>query len=319
LEVIILNTLLASVITKLHKQQTAIRTNLSNRYFVMTVDVDGWSSLLSFYSVNHDPKKADAQVSIEEGLSKVLELFEKNGIKSTFFVTGEMAKNHAQIIREISQKGHEIACHGLTHQKDEFLLSRASQERSIKEATRIIKEVIHVQPEGFRAPCLRLNETTLSILEENGYVYDSSVIPTFIPGYYGVPNAPSKPYHPSRQSLSKKGDGKFLELPVSVNPLLPFPLSAAWMRNFGSSWVKLGIKTNFLFGNPVVFYVHPRDVLTLPKVKGVPWHLYRNTSSRSINMLDNVLNYVKSLDAVFVRAIDLAFSIRNEDGEKEEF
>lgn len=279
---------------------------ISRNLFVMTVDVDGWSSLLQFYSINHDPKKADLQVDVEKGISILLRLFEKHGLKATFFVTGEMAKKHAQAVRKIFQNGHEIACHGLTHQKNECLLSRTTQKQKIEEATRIIEEQIQVRPKGFRAPCLRVNENTLAVLEENGYIYDSSVIPTFIPGYYGSLGATLKPYHPSPQSSKKKGSSKLLEIPVSVNPVLPFPMSAAWMRNLGTFWVKFGVKTNFSIHNPVVFYVHPRDVLPLPKIDGVPWHLYRNVGNSSVIMLDEIIGYSKKLGARFLKAIDLA-------------
>ena len=293
-------------IAKLRNQQPQTRAKPFDRYFIMTVDVDGWSSLLRFYSVNHNPSEADSQVNVEKGILILLRLFEKHGIKATFFVTGEMAQKHAWAVRKIFQNGHEIACHGLAHQKNECLLSRTTQEQKIGEATRIIEEQIQVRPEGFRAPCLRVNENTLAVLEENGYVYDSSVVPTFIPGYYGSPGSTFKPYHPSPQSLKKKGSSKLLELPVSVNPVLPFPLSAAWMRNLGTLWVKFGVKTNFFLHNPVVFYVHPRDVLLLPKVEGVPWHLYRNVGDSTVRMLDEMIGYAKKLGARFLKAIDLA-------------
>lgn len=300
-----MNISLASI-AKFHKQQPQTRAESFDRYFIMTVDVDGWSSLLHFYSVNHNPSEADSQVNVEKGILILLRLFEEHGIKATFFVTGEMAQKHAWAVKKTFQNGHEIACHGLAHQKNECLLSRTTQEQKIGEATRIIEERIQVRPEGFRAPCLRVNENTLAVLEENGYVYDSSVIPTFIPGYYGSPGSTFKPYHPSSQSLKKKGSSKLLELPVSVNPVLPLPLNAAWMRNFGTLWVKLGVKTNFFLNNPVVFYVHPRDVLPLPKVEGVPWHLYRNVGDSAVRMLDEIIEYAKKLGARFLKAIDLA-------------
>lgn len=63
---------------------------------------------------------------------------------------------------------------------------------------------------------------------------------------------------------------------------------------------------NFVFGNPVVFYVHPRDVVSLPKVEGIPWHLYRNVGDPTIRMLDAIIRYAKELGARFVRAMDLA-------------
>jgi len=186
------------------------------------------------------------------------------------------------------------------------LKTRQEQEENIKGATQIIRKTIGHRPVGFRAPCLRANETTLEVLGEYGYVYDSSVVPTFVPGYYSYLFAPLKPYHPSPLFIAKEGSCKLLEIPVSVNPLAPLPLSAAWMRNLGSAWVKLGLKMSFILSRPVVFYVHPRDVISLPKVKGVPWHLYRNVGYSSVRMLDEIIGYAKKLGARFMRAVDFA-------------
>jgi hypothetical protein len=278
----------------------------------MTVDVDGWSSLLRFYGVEHDASMADAQVNVEAGVSRLLDLFENHGISTTFFVTGDMASRHPHMVKTIGKKGHEVACHGLYHWKDEFLLTRTEQKRRIEKATSIIQEIIGTRPLGFRAPCLKANRDTFNVLSESCYLYDSSVIPTFIPGYYGYLNSNFKPYWLPLNSHGEKKPDFFLEMPVSVNPLLFIPLSASWMRNLGSLWVKFGIRANFILGNPVVFYIHPRDVLTLPRVEGVPSHVYRNVGAKSIEMLDCVLGYAKSLDGVFLRAIDLAVLLNEE-------
>lgn len=275
--------------------------------FVMTVDVDSWSSLLRFYSINHDPSIVDFQVNVEDGILKLLRLFERHDIKATFFVPGEVARKHAWAIRKISRDNHEVASHGLTHHKNECLVDKMRQKKTIEEATRSIEQAHGTRPKGFRSPCLRSNETTLRVLEECGYVYDSSVIPTFVPGYYGSPKAPMKPYNASTV-FTKNGDpGKLMEIPVSVNPVFPLPLSAAWMRNLGSTWVKFGVRMNFAFGNPVVFYVHPRDVVLLPKIRGVPWHLYRNVGDPTLRMLDEVIRHAKTLGATFIKALDLVY------------
>lgn len=272
----------------------------------MTIDVDGWSSLLNYYSVKHDPLKAKTDVNVEKGLAILLRLFEENGIKATFFITGEMARAYSSILREVHRHGHEIACHGLLHSKNECLLDQNIQRQRIADATAIIKREINVVPKGFRAPCLRISNITLDILEENGYLYDSSVISTFVPTYYGFLRYMLDPYHPSQHSIPTKGSRALLEIPVSVNPLFLVPLSAAWMRNLGVLWVKLGIQMNFILHHPVVFYVHPRDVLTLPKVKGVPWHLYRNVGKPALEMLTEILRFTDHMHAKFVKAIDLA-------------
>lgn len=272
--------------------------------FIMTVDVDSWFSLIKFYSVNYDPQKADAQDGIVEGLNNLLQIFDKYEIKATFFTPAEVAIKHTMLIRKIHKLGHEVACHGLFHEKNEYLGTSLEQEQNIKRATDIIRAIINWHPVGFRAPCLRINKATLDILEKSGYLYDSSIVPTFVPGYYGFLFASKKPYRPSTRFITKKGLRKIVEIPVSVNPLVPLPLSAAWMRNLGLSWVKLGVKMNFIMGNPVVFYIHPRDVVQLPKVKGVPWHVYVNVGETAVKWLDQIIVYAKKMNAKFMRASD---------------
>jgi hypothetical protein len=272
----------------------------------MTVDVDSWSSLLNFYSVDYDSMTADTEVNIEEGLNKLLRLFKKHGVNATFFVPGTVAKRHPQAIRGVHKNGHEVACHGLSHWKDEFLGDFSEQERNLKEATQIIEQTIGHRPIGFRAPCLRINRVTFQVLEKLGYIYDSSVVPTFVPGYYGFLSAPKRPYYPYPNLISSEGSYWLLEIPVSVNPLLPLPLSAAWMRNLGSLWVKFGVKANFIFKNPVMFYIHPRDVVSLPRLNGVPWHLYKNIGFKCFRMLDDIIGYARKLNARFMRAADFA-------------
>lgn len=272
--------------------------------FVMSMDVDGWSSLLRFYSITHNPSKADRQVDIEYGISKILCLLEKHGIKATFFVTGEMAQKHADAIKMIVHYGHEVACHGLYHEKNECLVGKEEQKKRIEKAASIIKSTTGQKPKGFRAPCLRANKATLGALSEIGFVYDSSFLSMFIPGYYGSLSFKFKPYYALPHS-------EILEIPISTNPIIPLPLSGSWMRNLGLSWVKFGIKTLFNLKCPVMFYLHPRDILSLPPNPGVPWHVYRNTGKYCLKMLDELLEYVKQSRGQTSRAIDLALEVKS--------
>jgi len=290
------------------KQKYFLNQKVSpKKYFVMTVDVDGWSTLLNFYSSNYNSSKADTEVDIRLGVQKLINLFKKHNVVATFFVTGNIAYKYPNTVRIISREGHEVACHGMMHEKNECLLQIDKQRHRIRKATQIIEERTGKKPLGFRAPCLRANKYTFKVLRENGYMYDSSMISTFIPRYYGQLNFHFRPYWLNLDV--ENVNQRILEIPISVNPLVPLPLSAAWMRNLGQLWVKFGILANFLLGDPLVFYIHPRDVLSLPKVEGVPWHVYRNTGINSIKMLNEILTYAKSIGAVFVRAIDLAFMI----------
>src|SRR5208282_676497 len=94
---------------------SALAADFASRKFIMTVDVDGWPSLLHFYDVAYDYSKAEPLEKVEEGLQRLLNLFEKHQIFATFFTTGDMARMHHEMIKKIFQKGHEIGCHGFLH------------------------------------------------------------------------------------------------------------------------------------------------------------------------------------------------------------
>lgn len=273
----------------------------------MSVDVDGWPSLLRFYSIEHDIEEAERQVEVEKGLDILLDLFERKRVKATFFVTGEMAQRHPRKIEEIAKKGHEVACHGFQHERNECLLEADEQRSRIEKAKRAVEEAAHNRPVGFRAPCLRANSTTLAVLSKLGFLYDSSFLPMLIPGYYGSLSFQLKPHSVTLKS------GSILEIPVSTNPIVPLPLSASWMRNFGLLHVKFGVKMLFDRGYPVMFYIHPRDVLNLPHIAGVPWHLYRNVGIKSIEMLDKILSFVNKSGGKVLLAKDFALEfLKNE-------
>ncbi|NWG11510.1 polysaccharide deacetylase family protein [Candidatus Bathyarchaeota archaeon] len=271
-----------------------------SKRFIMSVDVDSWSSLLRFYSVNHNPEKTDIQVDVEDGIDKLLNLFEKHAVKATFFVPGDVAQKHSQMIRAIAEDGHEVACHGLHHDRNECLLGLEEQRAYIEKAVAILKNATGLKPLGFRAPCLRANDTTLRILDGMGCLYDSSFLPMFIPGTYGSLSFKFKPYYPFSKNRS------LIEIPISTNPIAPLPLSGSWMRNLGLSWIKFGTKMLFDLGNPVMIYIHPRDVVSLPRMPNVPWHVYRKTGKACLKMLDELLGYVKLLRGRTIRAMDLA-------------
>lgn len=285
--------------------------NLAPNDFIMSVDVDSWSSLLRFYSVEHDIEEAERQVNVEKGVDILLDLFERARVKTTFFVPGEMAQRHPAKVKEIAEKGHEVACHGFIHERNECLLDVDEQKSRIEKSRSIVEEVTHIRPVGFRAPCLRANDTTLAILSEMGFLYDSSFLPMLIPGYYGSLSFHLKPHRVTCKT------GSILEIPVSTNPIVPLPLSASWMRNLGLLHVKFGIRMLFARRYPVMFYIHPRDVCDLPRVAGVPWHLYRNVGARSVEMLDEILAYAKGLGGKVLRAKDFALEFMKNEKEIE--
>ena len=76
----------------------------------------------------------------KEGLPMLLDLYDKYGVKATFFYIANFAKQHPEIIRIVQERGHEIACHGLTHQHDKAfdVMSYAEQLEHLTTAKKIL-------------------------------------------------------------------------------------------------------------------------------------------------------------------------------------
>jgi peptidoglycan/xylan/chitin deacetylase (PgdA/CDA1 family) len=94
-----------------------------------------------------------------EWTPRVLDALRANGARATFFVLGRHAEEHPELIRRISEEGHEIASHGYDH----TLLTFASQadverQRDRTEASlstalgRQLHPLLFRAPHGFRNP-----------------------------------------------------------------------------------------------------------------------------------------------------------------------
>jgi peptidoglycan/xylan/chitin deacetylase (PgdA/CDA1 family) len=257
------------------------------QYFIMTIDVD-------------PPISSIPNFIIEDGVVFLLNLFDEYAIKATFFVPSMVAEKFPAIIEEIVKRRHEVACHGLKHDPWEATLNVNKQIRLIKNATEIIQSKTGLRPVGFRAPLFRINRNCWIALQKNGYVYDSSVVCSPFYGSYRK-FFPAKPFLLPISKANKSHS--LLEIPVSTNPFLPFPLGGAWMRILGLRWSKIGVKLNFISQTPVVFYIHPKDVV--PRKYGRVWYYYRNTTN-CLKMLDEIIKYAKQSGAKFLTAHALA-------------
>lgn len=206
---------------------------------------------------------------------------------ATFFVVGEVAEQHPEVIAEIAEEGHELASHTHTHRLLSSLNPRAEVEELKKSRAAIEAATGQSEVTGFRAPAFDISAGLFEKLDKAGYRYDSSVIPARrIPGWYGGEHTVTAPcsatkFNSDVQSLS--------ELPVSVMPSLRLPLSGAWTRLLGRKYTQVGIKILSRKGRIPILYYHPWELVDLPRIEGIPRRVTWRTGKWLRQSIDQVL------------------------------
>jgi len=220
---------------------------------ILTVDLEEWYHAEYVKGRLSQNKEDHAKTDLD----KTLNLLHEQGVRTTFFVVGELAQKHPELISQMKENGHEVAFHAFYH---EPLWNKTAE--TFKLEINKFNAVVGESCKGFRAPSFSLNNKTkwvLNVLDEAGFQYDSSIFPSKTP-LYGVPRAPLKPYKPSHNDVSIDDDkAKLWEFPLHVyaSAILRFPMAGGfYLRFFPLKFIVKSIKKANKEGRPAVMFVH---------------------------------------------------------------
>ncbi|MBR9692671.1 polysaccharide deacetylase family protein [Candidatus Woesearchaeota archaeon] len=102
----------------------------------------------------------------------ILSTLDQYDAKATFFVTGDFAKNHSALTKELAWN-YEVACHTMTHPRIPEI-NETQLRWELEECKRVIEDITNKTVRGFRAPYNLIDERTHALLPELGYDYDAS-------------------------------------------------------------------------------------------------------------------------------------------------
>lgn len=234
---------------------------------IFTIDTEDWFH--ANYEDNLFENSAEMHSTVEENTDIYLEHFAEHDVKATFFVLGFIAEQHPALVCKIAEGGHEIASHGYAHQ----LVYKQTPEQfraDIHRSKVLIEDITGKPVLGYRAPSWSITGQSLwalSILEEEGFQYDSSIFP--FPNFlYGIKGAPRFPF---RASIYNDQADRLIEIPPSTTHILN--INVPFSGGFYFRALPFGLIN--LFGQqlnkaekPVVFYLHPREIdLSQPRLK----------------------------------------------------
>ena len=153
----------------------------------LTFDIDGPSATL-----NRNPELADhpSAMSIGEfgprvGTPRILDLLDRHEIQATFFVPGWVAERNQQIVKDVADRGHEIANHGYMHEPPSTLTSPGEEGEILDRGSEILESITGSRPVGYRSPSWELSGDSLELLFDRGFIYDSSLMGDDIPYFVG--------------------------------------------------------------------------------------------------------------------------------------
>ena len=235
---------------------------------VLGIDFEDW-----FHPelIKQNIKNEKHNPSVINGIDKILDLLRKHETYATFFVVGELLEIQPDIFDKITENDHEIGFHTMYHDR---LDSPGFKEKFYDEIKKFEK-LTNGKSRGFRAPTFSLNNASswvIDVLEENNYMYDSSVVPAKT-SLYGLPNAEHKPYRITSKSIEKNdSSGKLIEFPLLVTRFLGKKIPAGggfYLRTLPTKIIKNAIKNYQKQAIPATFYIHSWELTPeyMPKIQ----------------------------------------------------
>jgi peptidoglycan-N-acetylglucosamine deacetylase len=213
----------------------------------------------------------DSFRGMEEGTDPLLKVLQEENVPSTFFTTGQVAEMYPEKVEQLVSLGHELGSHGFSHE-DFTTLDEQRAREDIQKSVAILRQFSSVT--SFRAPYLKFPDTYLRLLQDEGFLLDSSQAKYKL-SYY-------------QKSLP--------------SPLRRVPVSMSSSHLRLPEWI-LKPYLNALKG-PVVLYVHPWEFVDWRKTS-LRWDCRFKTGQIALDCLRSVLRHFKQKNARFCRMADL--------------
>ena len=139
-----------------------------------SVDVDAVCGWLGSYGGEDSPSDIQRGVFAGEvGVPRLLQLFERTGIKTTWFIPGHSIETFPDETAAVHAAGHEIAAHGYSHENP-VAMTRTQEEEVLLRSIELIEGVTGRRPRGYNAPWWEMSANTAELLLSNGFLYDHS-------------------------------------------------------------------------------------------------------------------------------------------------
>jgi peptidoglycan/xylan/chitin deacetylase (PgdA/CDA1 family) len=265
------------------------------------VDVDAVAGWIGSYGGAESPDDISRGLFAGEvGVPRLLDLFERAGLKTSWFIPGHSIETFPEQTKMVVDAGHEIGVHGYTHENP-IAMTREQETAVLLRCIDLITDVAGKRPTGYVAPWWEFSPVTNELLLENGIKYDHSLMHRdFEPYYVRVGDSwtnidYSKSAEEWMKPLERGEETDLIEIPASwylddLPPMMfikaapnshgfvsPRHLEQMWMDQF--DWVyreyDYAVFTMTIHpdvsGRPQVLLMHERIIEYISGHDGVRW------------------------------------------------
>jgi polysaccharide deacetylase family protein (PEP-CTERM system associated) len=267
---------------------------------ILTVDVEDWFHICGVENRIPQTDLSRLESRVTYNTLKILNILFRKGVRATFFILGFVAERHPDLIKQIQNANHEIATHGYSHRRV-YTMTPGIFRKDLKKSVEIISRITRHAVKGFRAPEWSIRDDSLwalDILQQEGFIYDSSMAPLHIIG---------NPKYKTTPHVLNLEQGQLLEVPplVGVTPLVNFPLGGGWgLRTFPYSLIQTAIRKLNHQNQPALIFLHPREFdhnnprFRLPLIKRFVLDAGLESTEKRLDRLLNDFNFTTVSDVL---------------------
>lgn len=238
-------------------------------HILLTIDVEDWFQVENLKGAMPFSSWPSQELRVERNVHTLLDSIDSasscnDGVgpsektRATFFVLGWIAERLPHVVREIHARGHEIASHGFRHDLCNTLTS-SDLRNDLSDSKKLLEDITGSAVFGYRAPSFSISEETLKIVEDCGYMYDSSFNSLSLNKRYGQIDLSKF----TKKGIAARVSGCFYEVPISNlgigKRVIPWG-GGGYFRLIPLPVFTFGVELILKRENAYVFYIHPWEI-----------------------------------------------------------
>jgi peptidoglycan/xylan/chitin deacetylase (PgdA/CDA1 family) len=148
------------------------------------IHVDAVAGWLGSYGGEDSPDDISrGMFAGEVGSVRLLKLFERENLKTSWFIPGHSIETFPEEMKAVAAAGHEIGLHGYSHENP-IAMTPEQEEAVLDRSIELITHLSGKRPTGYVAPWWEFSPVSNELLIKKGIKYDHSLMHNDFHPYY---------------------------------------------------------------------------------------------------------------------------------------